>query len=189
MTKEFDQLIKEVNLPSSQNKESQYNSFDAPVPGESLTNTPGAAAWEHPPTHSKVEDAIELINDKLMDKKNGMRVLTLLDIGIPIEALVKVITFSGFLEGKWTVDVAKMLDPLVAMLLAKITKDAKLNKVRINLNDPKDKEFIEDAKQYIPKVQATIVTHQEGVDESKCEDISRNEFGVNYRPRRYNIVG
>ena len=53
----------------------------------------------------------------------------------------------------------------------------------------KVKEFIEDAKKYIPNVQATIVTHQEGVDETKCEDISRNEFGVNYRPRRYNIVG
>jgi len=53
----------------------------------------------------------------------------------------------------------------------------------------KVKEFIEEAKNYIPKVQATIVTHQEGVDEEKCEEISKNEFGVNYRPRRYNIVG
>ena len=60
------------------------------------------------------------------------------------------------------------------------------------MDDPlyeKGKEFIEDAKNYIPNVQATIVTHQKGVDESKCEDISLNEFGVNYRPRRYNMVG
>ena len=51
------------------------------------------------------------------------------------------------------------------------------------------KEFIEEAKKYIPEVQATIVTHQEGVDEEKCEEISKNEFDVKYRPRRYNIVG
>ena len=37
---------------------------------------------------------------------------------------VKIITFSGYLEGKWTVDVAKILEPLVAMLLAKMAKDA-----------------------------------------------------------------
>ena len=38
MANELDQLIKEVNLPSAQNtKETQYNPFDAPVPGESLT--------------------------------------------------------------------------------------------------------------------------------------------------------
>lgn len=53
----------------------------------------------------------------------------------------------------------------------------------------KVREFIEDAKNYIPNVQATIVTHQKGVNEAECEDISRNKFGVNYRPRRYNIVG
>lgn len=51
------------------------------------------------------------------------------------------------------------------------------------------KKFIAEAKNYIPDVQATIVTHQEDVDEDKCEEIVTKEFGVNYRPRRYNIVG
>ena len=51
------------------------------------------------------------------------------------------------------------------------------------------KEFISEAKKHIPEVQATIVTHQEGVDEDMCEEISKNEFDVKYRPRRHNIVG
>ena len=37
--------------------------------------------------------------------------------------------------------------------------------------------------------QATIVTHQEGVDETQCEDMTNNEFGVKYRARRNNMVG
>jgi TatD DNase family protein len=53
----------------------------------------------------------------------------------------------------------------------------------------KIKEFIAEAKIHIPTVQATIVTHQEGVDETRCEEIVQREFNVNYRPRRYNIVG
>jgi hypothetical protein len=145
MAKELDQLIKEVQLPSQNYQEPQYNPFDAPVQGESLTNTPGAAAWEHPPAHAKMEDAIEFITERITERENGMRVLTLMDIGIPIEALVKIITFSGFLEGKWTVDVAKMLEPMVAMLLAQIAKTAKLNNVRVSLKDPTDKQFMEDA--------------------------------------------
>jgi len=51
------------------------------------------------------------------------------------------------------------------------------------------KTFIAEAKKYIPDVQATIVTHQNDVDEDKCKDITEQEFGVNYRARRYNIVG
>ena len=50
-------------------------------------------------------------------------------------------------------------------------------------------EFIEEAKKYVPKVQATIVTHQGGVDEKRCEDIAKTQFEVNYRPRHLNIVG
>ncbi len=51
------------------------------------------------------------------------------------------------------------------------------------------KEFIRLAKEYIPTVQATIVTQQEGVDESECETISSGELGINYRARRNNMVG
>ncbi|MGP0565093.1 MULTISPECIES: YchF/TatD family DNA exonuclease [unclassified Nitrospina] len=50
-------------------------------------------------------------------------------------------------------------------------------------------KFIEDARRHIPDVQATIVTHQKDVDEDKCEEIAEKQFGVKYRPRRYNIVG
>ena len=51
------------------------------------------------------------------------------------------------------------------------------------------KKFIEEAKKYIPEVQATIVTHQKDVDETQCEEMAQNEFGVKYRARRYNLVG
>ena len=53
----------------------------------------------------------------------------------------------------------------------------------------KIKEFIVEAKKYIPEVQASIVTHQKNVDEVQCENIINKEFGVKYRARRYNIVG
>ena len=56
-------------------------------------------------------------------------------------------------------------------------------------NKEKIKEFIEEAKKHIPEVQASIVTHQRGVDETRCKEIAGKDFGVKYRARRYNIVG
>ena len=180
MTKELDKLIQDVQISGTGYKEPQYNSFDAPVPGESLTNTPGNAAWEHPPTYAKVEDALEFINDRMMDKESGMRALALMDIGIPIEALVKIITFSGFIEGKWTVDIAKVLEPMVAMLLAKMVKDAKLTNVRVNLSDPKDTQFFEDATFHEMAMRKDEMGDQEPIPELPEQEglMARPEIGV-----------
>lgn len=49
--------------------------------------------------------------------------------------------------------------------------------------------FIESARKHIPDVQASIVTHQPGVDESECESISTDKLDVKFRARRYNLVG
>ena len=45
------------------------NPFDAPIPGQSLTDTPGNAKWEHPPQFVKVDEAAEYIWDRLHEKK------------------------------------------------------------------------------------------------------------------------
>ena len=64
-------------------------------------------------------------------------------VGVPIEALVKVITFSGFLEGKFTVDVARLLEPIVAMQIMSKAQIAKVP-AKINLEDTEDTEFYKD---------------------------------------------
>ena len=124
-------------------QEPQTNSFDAPIPGQSLTDNPGNGAWEHPPEFSDVEAATDYIYGRLQRKENLKRVVVLLKMGIPIEALVKIITFSGFLEGKWTVDGAKLLDPVVAMM---ITSIAELGKIpaKAGLGNVNDEDFFDE---------------------------------------------
>ena len=46
-------------------KEAQNNPFDAPVPGQSLTDKPGSAAWEHPPQYTNTAEAADFIWDQL----------------------------------------------------------------------------------------------------------------------------
>jgi TatD DNase family protein len=50
------------------------------------------------------------------------------------------------------------------------------------------KEFIKEAKGYIPEVTATIVDVPEA-DEAECRRIAEKELGVKFRVRRYNVVG
>jgi TatD DNase family protein len=50
------------------------------------------------------------------------------------------------------------------------------------------KSFIREAKQYIPRVIATVVEHP-AVDVQRCRQVVEKELGVAFRLRAYNLVG
>ncbi|MEK6591007.1 MAG: TatD family hydrolase [Nitrospinota bacterium] len=50
------------------------------------------------------------------------------------------------------------------------------------------KEFIREAKNYIPDVVATIVDTPD-VNEKECQRIAEKELGVKFRKRKYNVIG
>lgn len=101
------------NLPRPQNIN------DGPVPGQSLTETPGNAKWEHPPQYSDPRKAAEMVWRQLTKPENSKRLIGLLKLGTPVEALVRTTLFAGFSEGKWTVDTGMLIArPIAAMITA-----------------------------------------------------------------------
>ena len=89
------------------------NIFDAPIPGQSLTDTPGNSPWEHPPQFSNVNDAAEYVWNTLHEPEVSVQILTFLKNDIPVEAIARMILFGGFVEGKWTPDVAMLIAEVV----------------------------------------------------------------------------
>ena len=89
------------------------NPFDAQIPGQSLTDTPGNYPWDHAPQYSDVEKASEYIWDKIHEKKVLEQVITFLENDVPVEAVVRLILFGGFVEGKWNPDVAILFSEIV----------------------------------------------------------------------------
>lgn len=53
---------------------------------------------------------------------------------------------------------------------------------------PAVKDFIREAKKYVPQVIATVVTHPD-VSVERCRQIAEEELGVLFRAREYNEVG
>jgi hypothetical protein len=140
---EIDQAKKKPTAMPMQYEEPTINPFNAPIPGQGLTDEPGNYPWEHPPQFPAIEDAADFIYERLSNPKQLKRLLTMMRIGVPIEALVKVITFSGFLEGKFTVDVARLLEPIVAMQIMSKAQVAEVP-AKITLEDTEDTEFYKD---------------------------------------------
>ena len=84
--------------------------FDAPVPGQSLTEEPGKRPWDTPPTITDVDDAFEYVIAKIEDNVELADDLDkFLMSGTPVESIVNTIAFTGFAEGMWSPDIAEML--------------------------------------------------------------------------------
>jgi hypothetical protein len=87
-------------------KEGVGNPFDTPVPGQSLTDTPGNYPWEHPPQYTDPAEVAEFLWQTLHQEQFLEQTIGMLDAGVPVEAIARVLLFGGFMEGKFSPDVA-----------------------------------------------------------------------------------
>ena len=116
-------------------KEAPNNPFDAPVPGQGLTDKPGNYPWEHPPQFTNTSEAADFVWDKLTQPQFAEQVIAMLDSGIPVEAIGRIIVFAGFTEGKWTPDVAFIIAEPIMKMIAAIGIQGGVKKFRISMSD------------------------------------------------------
>ncbi len=89
-----------------------YN-FKAPIPGESLTRELGNFPWENPPEFNTVDEGIDYYL-KLMSDENVIDDLaTMIEMGVPIDIIADSMTTGGTMNGKHTLDVAYLLNPIL----------------------------------------------------------------------------
>ena len=124
--------------------EAPYNEFDAPIPGQSLTDTPGNAPWEHPPQYTDPEQILEGLYDKITNGEFTEQLIAMLDAGVPVEAVVRVMVFSGFMQGKFTPDVGFMIVEPLMKLVAAVGIPAGVSKLKLSLDDLSNNKFIKD---------------------------------------------
>lgn len=96
--------------------------FDAPIPGQSLTQAPGASPIEHPPVFVHLDDALEYVWDQLHTKKALVQLQGLMKSGVPAEAMARTILYKGLMSSKWTVDLALLMFQTVIWQIEAIAK-------------------------------------------------------------------
>ena len=116
-------------------REAENNPFDAPVPGQGLTDKPGNYPWEHAPQYTDTSEAADYVWDKLSQPEFAEQVIAMLDAGIPVEAIGRIIIFAGFTEGKWTPDVAFIIAEPVMKMIAAVGIHGNVKKFRMSMQD------------------------------------------------------
>jgi len=117
----------------------ELDMFNAPTPGQSLTDEPGNRPWEKPPKFSKPEEAFMAIQARLRKKRAQRELVRVMDAGMPLQVLTRSITIGGFREGLWTPDVAELLNRPVFMLLGNLAMKYKIKPVLFHRGAVKEK--------------------------------------------------
>ena len=124
------------------------NPFDAPAPGQSLTDTPGNAKWEHPPQFTDVEKASEHLWERLHDRNFLPQILSFLKEGIPVEAIARMVLFGGFMKGKWNPDLAILLSEIIFKQILAIGMAAKIPNMKMFLKDQSNSKFYNEFSEF-----------------------------------------
>lgn len=118
------------------------NQFSGPIPGQSLTGQPGGAPWEQPPQHTDLSEFLEMLFDKLTDKRQAARIAVMLKAGLTVEEVAKVTIYSSFTAGSINPDIALLaIRPTIYMIVA-IAHELGIKNPKIMLPDQSQKDFM-----------------------------------------------
>jgi hypothetical protein len=110
--------------------------LDAPIPGMSLTAELGARPWQSPPEGNDLNDAVDYYIPRLGDPEFVGQVLDIIDSGVPLTSIAESMTLVGNMEGKHTIDVGILVQPVIVEFLKGI---ADITETKYTMSA--DKEF------------------------------------------------
>ena len=91
--------------------------FDAPIPGESLTHELGARPWQSPPQYATVEDALDFYIPRFANVEVVKQLLDVLNMGVPVTTLANTIQLGNVMEGRHSIDVGMLVLPVLMELI------------------------------------------------------------------------
>ena len=130
-----------MKLTSDNTAQPEFDPFSAPIPGQSLTDEPGNYPWEHAPKNTDPETIVNDLFLRMTKPEALEEILTMLDAGVPVEAIVRVMVFTGFAEGEFNPDVGFIIIEPLMEAVATIGLRAGIKNLKISLSDIGNKKF------------------------------------------------
>jgi len=106
-----------IKPSSSSDQRKNFRQFDSPIPGQSLTQELGGAAYEQPPQYTELTEFMDYMFDNLSRTSVRRDLLRLLNAGVPVTTLLTPVLLHAVSEGKLNMDLAMLsLEPLITMM-------------------------------------------------------------------------
>ena len=166
--------------------------FGAPVPGQSLTNSPSQKyPWEQAPEYTNVTEAQLYLFQKLTEKEVYLSVTDAISEGIPIDILTRTILYDGYSRGLWDADLMLLLiEPTAVILMALAERTGLDYVIQDGDQDEYDEEDVEAQKKGFDKmknvastVRGSITNKVKSVDKNSAALASQVQKGLDAIPQ------
>jgi len=151
---------------------SNQPSFDAPIPGQSLTMELGSRPWQNPSRFTNVDDTIDYYMERMSSEEFMVQLAEVLEAGVPVTSIANSIQLSSVMEGIHTVDVGMLVLPMIMEMLMMIGDSAgvKYDKGLENPNKPilRDSTIAKAVAEYEAKIEDKDVVQE--TEDKEVED-------------------
>ena len=149
-------------------------SFDAPIPGQSLTMELGSRPWQNPARFTTVDETIDYYMERMSSEEFMVQLAEVLEAGVPVTSIANTIQLSSVMEGIHTVDVGMLVLPMIMEMLMMIGDSAgvKYDKGLENPNKPilRDSTIAKAVAEYEAKIEDKDVVEETEDKEVKDEE-------------------
>jgi len=103
-------------------------SFQRPIPGQSLTNSPEERMpFEGPPKFTDRTDALEYYFELFTEEDNYVAIMEALEAGTPVMDIVQIFLMQGFQEGLFNPDMMLIIAEPIAYMIAALAERADID--------------------------------------------------------------
>ena len=153
-------------------------SFDAPIPGMSLTAELGGRPWQNKPKYSTVDETIDYYMERMSSEEFMVQLADILESGVPVTTLANTIQMASVMDGIHTIDVGMLVLPMLMEMMMMIGDSAGIEYDK-GLEDPtkskiRDSLFAKLINKYEKKVEtADLDSSNEEVMEDTEEEVEK----------------
>tara|TARA_X000001382_G_scaffold17070_1_gene10697 strand:+ start:66 stop:635 length:570 start_codon:yes stop_codon:yes gene_type:complete len=130
--------------------------FDAPIPGQSLTTEPKGFPWERPPQIDKPEEALTFYINNMSKDEVLDDIFTALDEGFPLDLLVKSILTNGVMEGIHSIDISLLVHPVLVEYIHVQARQAGLKNITLKAKNKKEDMAKKEKQLLVSRLQRAI---------------------------------
>ena len=141
-------------------------SFDAPIPGMSLTHALGDRPWQSPAQYSTVDEAIQYYMDRMTTDDFMDQLMDILELGISVSDIANIIQTSSVMEGIHSVDVGVLVSPVIMEMIMFVADSAGVD-YETGLDEPEEKPV---SKAKIAKILNELETELEDKEEEQVTE-------------------